>query len=65
MAATNDADRVKHRLPICKALISPATETDIKRAYLAGECLGMVEAAAFIIQEGKRRRTAIPRVFAG
>ena len=50
--AANDADSVKNWLPICKALISPAQNADIKGAYLAGECLGMIEAAAFILQEG-------------
>jgi hypothetical protein len=50
--AADDVDSVKHWLPICKALIS-TTQTDMKGTYLAGECLGMIEAAAFIIQEGQ------------
>lgn len=49
--AADDAHSVKHWLPLCKALTSTA-QTDVKGAYLAGECLGMIEAAAFIIQEG-------------
>jgi hypothetical protein len=51
--AVDDADSVKHWLPICKALISPAQNTDVKGAYLAGECVGMIEATAFVQQEGQ------------
>lgn len=51
--AASDADSVRHWLPICKALTSPAQQVDVKGAYLAGECLGMIEAAAVILQEGQ------------
>ena len=47
--AMNNGNSVKYWLPHCKALIS-AKQTDEKGAYLAGECLGMIKASAFIIQ---------------
>jgi hypothetical protein len=43
------SDSVKYWLPLCKPLISPATP-DVKSAYHAGECLGMIETTAFFLQ---------------
>jgi hypothetical protein len=48
-AAATDSDSVKYWLPHCKALLR-AGQTEVKSAYLAGECLGMIKASAFIIQ---------------
>lgn len=48
-ATATDTDSVKYWLPHCHALIS-AEQTEMKGAYLAGECLGMIKASAFIIQ---------------
>jgi hypothetical protein len=50
-SVADDADSVKHWLPICKTLLGNGP-TDLNGAYHAGECLGMIEAAAFIIQKG-------------
>jgi hypothetical protein len=48
-ATADDGDSVKHWLPICKALISTAP-ANMKDAYHAGECLGMIEATAIFVQ---------------
>lgn len=48
-ATATDTDSVKYWLPHCNALIS-AEKTEVKGAYLAGECLGMIKASAFIVQ---------------
>jgi Rap1a immunity proteins len=48
-ATEADADSVKFLLPHCKALVSSG-QTDMKGAYLAGQCLGMIKASAFIVQ---------------
>jgi hypothetical protein len=48
-AAATDTNSVKYWLPRCKALMS-AGQTEMKGTYLAGECLGMIKASAFIIQ---------------
>src|ERR1051325_3741170 len=43
------AEPVKYWLPLCKPLISNG-QPDIKSAYRAGQCLGMIEATAFYLQ---------------
>lgn len=48
-ATATETSSVKYWLPHCKALIS-AGQTEMKGTYLAGECLGMIKASAFIIQ---------------
>ena len=49
-AKAADADNVKFWLPHCKVLLSSAGQADRKGAYLAGQCLGMIKASAFIMQ---------------
>jgi hypothetical protein len=48
-ATAADTDNVKYWLPHCKALLSSG-QTEMKGAYLAGQCLGMIKASAFIMQ---------------
>jgi hypothetical protein len=48
-ATAADADSVKYWLPHCNALVS-ANQTEVRGAYLAGQCLGMIKASAFIVQ---------------
>jgi hypothetical protein len=48
-AAAADTASVKYWLPHCKALLSTG-QTEMKGAYLAGQCFGMIKASAFIIQ---------------
>lgn len=47
-AIAADGDSVKHWLPYCKAI--GRKHTELKGAYLAGECLGMIKASALITQ---------------
>lgn len=48
-ATAADTDNVRYWLPHCKALLSGG-QTEMKGVYLAGQCLGMIKASAFIIQ---------------
>jgi hypothetical protein len=48
-ATAADTDSVKYWLPHCKALLGDG-QTEMKGTYLAGQCLGMIKASAFIIQ---------------
>jgi Rap1a immunity proteins len=49
-AAAANADSVSYWLPHCKALLKSPGQIDIKGTYLAGECLGMIKATAFVTQ---------------
>lgn len=49
-AAAANPDSVSYWLPNCKALLKSPGQTDMKGAYLAGECLGMIKATTFVIQ---------------
>jgi hypothetical protein len=48
-ATAADTDNVNYWLPHCKALLGSG-QADVRGAYLAGQCLGMIKASAFIMQ---------------
>jgi hypothetical protein len=49
-AGAGNADSVSYWLPHCKALLKSPGQIDVKAAYLAGQCLGMIKATAFVTQ---------------
>ena len=53
MVAGN-GDSVGYWLPYCKALLKSPGQADMRGTYLAGECLGMIKATAFVTQAATR-----------